>query len=455
MRRRLRLLWVTPNLPRRGVAAARERVWALLARLAPRHDVSVLALVDPEDQGAPDSVLPPGLAAVHRVPKEPFAPDDPLALLPRTVRWGYAHPRYRAALAERLASGRYDLVQLEYDELAYLAPQPSVPTILTVYQLGFGTALREWRARGGGAVDGALGLYRWLRVLDFELRAMSCAHHVVTMSAEDAARLRRFHPELRVTVSPVGVDCAYFRPETPAPAPEVDLAFVGHFEHPPNPDAATFLVRDVLPRLGCPARVRIIGQGVTPAVAALARPDVVEIAGAVPDVRPHLAHAAVVAAPVRFGTGMRGKVVEALAMGRPVVTTSVGAEGLGATSGQHLLIADGAADFAAAVRGLLDDPARAARLGAAGRAFVEARFDWDPIADAHDALYADVVRDPGTPPALPADHAPALARLVRGRPAVVAGAALLAARAVGWHLRRAPVQGATPLATPVAERARA
>jgi len=453
--RRLRLLWVTPNLPRRGVAAARERVWALLARLAPHHEVSVLALVDPEDRDAPDSVLPPGLAAVHQVPKAPFAPDDPLALLPRTVRWGYAHPSYRAALAERLAAGRYDLVQLEYDELAYLAPRPSLPTILTVYQLGFGTALREWRAAGGGARHGALGLYRWLRALDFELRAVGCAHHVVTMSAEDAARLRRFHPDLRVTVSPVGVDCTHFRPETPAPAPEVDLAFVGHFEHPPNPDAAAFLVREVLPRLGRPVRVRIIGQGVTPAVAALAQPGVVEVAGAVPDVRPHLARAAVVVAPVRFGTGMRGKVLEALAMGRPVVTTSVGAEGLGATSGQQLLIADGAAEFAGAVRSLLDDPARAVRLGAAGRAFVEARFDWDAIAAAHDALYHDVLRDPGTPPALPADHAPALARLVRGRPAVVAGAALLAARALGWHLRRARVPGPQGLGTPVAQRARA
>src|SRR5262249_21666824 len=137
---------------------------------------------------------------------------------------------------------------------------------------------------------------------------------------------------------------------------ETDMLFVGHFGHPPNVDAVRFLVHDVLPRLGRRVRLRIVGRGVSPEVAALARPGTVEVVGTVPDVRPHLAAAAIVVAPVRFGTGMRGKVLEALAMGRPVVTTSVGAEGLGAVSGQHLVIADGAADVSAGVRRLLDDP---------------------------------------------------------------------------------------------------
>src|SRR5207249_5286525 len=122
----------------------------------------------------------------------------------------------------------------------------------------------------------------------------------------------------------------------------------------------------IVPRIGRPVRVRIVGRNVTRDVAALARAGAVEVTGAVADVRPHLARARVVVAPVRFGTGMRGKVLEALAMGRPVVTTSLGAEGLGAVSGRHLLVADDGPAFAGAIETVLTDPALATRLGANG-----------------------------------------------------------------------------------------
>src|SRR5581483_1620074 len=217
------------------------------------------------------------------------------------------------------------------------------------------------------------------------------------------------------------------------------LVFVGHFGHPPNVDAAHVLAHDVLPRLGRSVRLRLVGREPTSDVVALARPGAVEVTGAVADVRPHLAGASVFAAPVRFGTGMRGKVLEALAMGTPVVTTSVGAEGLGATPGRHLLVADGADDFAAAVRRVLDDASLAASLGAAGRALVEARFDWDVIADAHDAIYDEVLRRPSR--AVPVDdrRVPSLAAAC-GRlgylPGLGAGFALLGTRALRWHLRR-------------------
>src|SRR5262249_13653385 len=161
---------------------------------------------------------------------------------------------------------------------------------------------------------------------------------------------------------------------------QVDLLFVGHFGHPPNVDAARFLATEVVPRLGRPVRARIVGHAIPPDVAALARARGIEVAGPAPDLRPLLAGAAVVAAPRRFGSGRRGKVLDALAMGRPVVTTTIGAEGLGAVPGRDLLIADDAAAFADAVDRLLTDAALAARIGAAGRVLAETRFDWDAIA---------------------------------------------------------------------------
>jgi glycosyltransferase involved in cell wall biosynthesis len=428
----MRLLWVVPDLPIRGVAAARERFWNLLARLAPRHEVTLLALVDPDDAGR-EPELPRDLAAVHLVQKMPFRPTDPLALLPRTVAGGYTNPAIRAAIGDRLARERFDVVQYEFSEMAHCIPAVAPRSILTVHQISFAQEADAWRAAGRGVRRGAVFLHRYLRELDFELRAVHRVDHVVAMSAEDAARLRRFVPDLPVSVSPCGVDCDAFRPRDVRP--DVDVVFVGHFGHPPNVDAAVFLVREVVPRIGRPVRIRIVGRAPTPDVARLASTAGVELAAAVEDVRPHLAAARVAVAPVRFGTGMRGKVLEALAMGRPVVTTRLGAEGLGATPGRELLVAEGADEIAAAVRRVLDDTSLATALGAAGRALAVARFDWDAIAAAHEAIYEQVVRGPARAtlgPASPGRLERVGAALGYG-PGVALGFALLLARAARAH----------------------
>jgi glycosyltransferase involved in cell wall biosynthesis len=429
--RRLRLLWVTPDLPRPGVSASAERWWALLARLAVRHDITLLAIADPDVLGLAGA-LPAGLADVHLVPRMPYTPDDPFALLPQAVAGAYADPALRDAIAARLTTTAFDLAQYEWVEMANLIPPSRTPTVLSLHQIGFAAQGPRWRAEGGGLARGAVLLHRYLRNLDFELRAVARADHVITMSPEDAARLRRFLPVLPVSVSPVGVDCAVVRPMPPPEDRRSQLLFVGNFIHPPNGDAVRFLADDVLPRLGLDARLHVVGHGAPAAT----HPHVVRV-GPVADTRPWLAGAHVVVAPVRFGTGMHGKVVEAMAMGRPVVTTSLGAEGIGAVDGVHLLVADDGPAFAAAVRGLLDDPAAGARLGAAGRALVESRFDWDVIADEHDAIYDRVLRDrsAGRGPVGAKAFAIPARPLVRGWPAVAIGGLRLGARALAWHTR--------------------
>jgi glycosyltransferase involved in cell wall biosynthesis len=440
MRDELRLLWVTPAVPRRGVSAAREYWWSLLRRLSRRHRMTVLAFADPSDDPA-TAELPSELDGIEVVERRPFRPEDPMALLPRTVAGAFADPRFTRALAMHLARpGAYDLVQYECVEMGNLLTPAPVPTILTVHQLGFAQEWAAWRAAGGGVRHGFVRLHRYLRALDFELRAMQRVNHVVTVSPEDADRVRRFLPDLPLSVSPVGVDATYFAPGASfGSAAATDLLFVGNFDHPPNADAVNFLLQAVLPRVGRALRVRIIGHGAEAAVGSARQSGVVEVLGPVADLRPHLAAARVVVAMVRFGTGMRGKVLEALAMARPVVTTAVGAEGLGATSGAELMIADDAASFAAALRMVLDAPEVGARLGAAGRGLVVKRFDWDRIAAAHEAIYQRVlgaspmswVSDPGrwatvTP----------MARRLGCWPAIGVGAGILAGRGLRWHFGR-------------------
>ena len=435
---RLRLLWVTPDVPRRGVSAARAYWWALLARLAPRHEVTLLCFADATDAAIDD--LPPGITRIRVVTRRPFTPDDPYALLPQAVAGRYADPVLRDAIATELAARPYDLAQYEFVETANLVPDTGVPagipTILAVHQVGFAAQGPRWRAEGYSLGSGAVLLHRYLRELDFELRAAACADHVVTVTAEDAARLRRFLPDLSVSVSPVGVDTHDFRPMPPPDDCRSDLLFVGNFIHPPNADAVRFLATRVLPRLGRDVRLHVVGHGAEAAVATISAGGVTAI-GAVDDLKPWLAGATAVVAPVRFGTGMRGKVLEALAMGRPVVTTTLGAEGLGAIAGRHLLVADDAADFAVAVRRVLDDAVLRDRLGQDGRALVETRFDWDVVAGALEDTWLRVLhaRSRRVRPPFPRFAIPVPPRL-RGRLAVAAGALRLVGRGAAWHAQR-------------------
>ena len=437
MARRLRLLWVTPELPRRGISAARERFWMLLARLATRHDVTLLTFLDTADLGH-ESDVPPGLVEVRAIPREPHAPHDPFALLPTTVRGGFAHPALARSVRDLVARGAWDLVHFEFLEMAHLLPSTDVPCVQAVADLKFGRHGARWRAEGRHLAAAPRALFRHLRDLDWELHAAQCFSHVITMTAEDADRLRAFLPDLPVSVTPVGVDTREFRPpDSPVPA-QVDLLFVGNFDHPPNVDAVHFLADEIVPRLttqlGRPPSVRVIGRGPIPALAAP-----LDVCGAVPDVRPHLAGARVVVAPVRFGGGMRGKIVEALAMARPVVTTSLGAQGLGAVSERDLLIADGADALAAASARLLSDPVFAEQLGTAGRRLVESRFDMDAVADMHDAIYEAVLQDharrsihPHHPTVPAADLVERLGPL----PALAVGGLTVGMRGVRWYVRR-------------------
>jgi glycosyltransferase involved in cell wall biosynthesis len=183
---------------------------------------------------------------------------------------------------------------------------------------------------------------------------------------------------------PTGVDTDYFRPSgTPARATE--LVFTGSMDWLPNQDAMRYFCRHVLPlvRANEPgARLTIVGRSPTPAVLSLAKEAGVRVTGRVDDVRPYMDDAAVYIVPLRIGGGTRLKIFEAMAMGKAVVSTTVGAEGLPVADGEHLLIADEPQSFADAVVRVIRDRGQRERLGSAARALVLERYDWSAVAGA-------------------------------------------------------------------------
>lgn len=223
-------------------------------------------------------------------------------------------------------------------------------------------------------------LYRFegSRVRKLEADLPRWAAGVSLVSEAEAAIFDAIAGAGAATVATNGVDLDYFRPA--AVADEPACAFVGALDYLPNVDAAVWFAGEVWPRIRqqCPdAEFRLIGRKPTAAVRRLASLPGVRLIGPVPDVRPHLATAAVAVVPMRLSRGLQNKVLEALAMGKATVAAPPALAALAAEPGRHLLAAATADEWAAAVVGLLGDPRRRAELGAAGRRFVEDHHHWD------------------------------------------------------------------------------
>jgi glycosyltransferase involved in cell wall biosynthesis len=206
-----------------------------------------------------------------------------------------------------------------------------------------------------------------------ERRLLRHADVVSVVSERDRARLGVARPG--VVVCPNGVDVTAAAPWHGRP----EVVFVGHLGWAPNVDAATWFTNHVWPAVAAAephARLRLVGRTPAPAVLSLAGARI-EVTGTVPDTQPYLRDATVAVAPLRAGSGTRLKILEALGAGRPVVATSIGAEGLEDLAGHGLVIVDDPAEMAATIVGLLRDPDRARRLGELGHARISAAYAWD------------------------------------------------------------------------------
>ncbi|MGQ9928129.1 MAG: glycosyltransferase family 4 protein [Chloroflexaceae bacterium] len=395
-----------PYPPRSGGAL---RIYHLLRGLAERHEVTLLTF-------APDAAAVAALAPLRAVCGVISVPGPPRrSLLQRGVTMLTAAtpdmglrnqaPAYAEALSRMLAARRYDVVQAESIEMAgYLMQARGLGPLLALdefnaeYVLQRRAALADLRQglalRPGALVAGVYSLVQWRKLARYERGALRAFDRLLVVSEQDRAALARLDPQHahRLRVVPNGVDTAHLRrgPVVGDFGPAT-LTFVGTLDYRPNLDALRWFVRDVLPRIRAQrpdARLLVVGRAAGRAARALADGEVVELVGEVADVRPYIDGAAVYVLPVRIGGGSRLKLLEALAMEAPVVSTSLGIEGTtGLRHETHLLIADRAETFAAAVVRLIADPDLGARLGAAGRAYVVAHYDWKVIVPRLEAAY--------------------------------------------------------------------
>jgi sugar transferase (PEP-CTERM/EpsH1 system associated) len=241
------------------------------------------------------------------------------------------------------------------------------------------------------------------RLRRLELGLPSWARAITLVSEAEANLYRSFGAGGIVRAVPNGIDLEYYHPRTGPSEPS--CVFVGALDYRPNVDGACWFCEEILPairRCRPDAKVYLVGRQPVPQVRRLADLPGVDVVGQVPDVRPYVARAAVTVVPLRIARGLQNKVLEALAMGRPVVATPAALQGLEAKDGIHLLAAQSPTEWVDTVLRLLADPTLGQELGSAGRHYAETYHRWDRCLEPFSALLGLRTEDAaGKPFALP------------------------------------------------------
>jgi glycosyltransferase involved in cell wall biosynthesis len=324
-----------------------------------------------------------------------FIPSSPGALRRRLLRVGpyEKDPALAEAILRRLATGMYAALHVEKPAmLPYVPAGTSVPIILDTFAYGLTGA---WRAvlNETGAITRARNVVRLVRFAAFDAFCWPATHCILVVSEVDRQRCLRERPRQRVLVVPNGVDCEAIHPGPFSDAGPPILVFTGDMSFDPNVHAAQVLASRVFPqvrKVHPDAELHLVGRKPDPRVLALRGPGVI-VTGEVPDMVPHLHAASVYVAPIATGAGTRTKLLEAMAAGLPIVTTRVGLEGIEATDGIHVMVADDPGVTAAAVLRLLADPGKRRDLGCAARRLVEDRYDWARCLAPLEAVYAELL----------------------------------------------------------------
>jgi glycosyltransferase involved in cell wall biosynthesis len=314
---------------------------------------------------------------------------------PRSAEEAWSPEMWKAVAAQLERGGPYDVVQLfggvqVYEFRALVEGRPNLIVPYESYTLYLSRLARQQsgRARLAALVQGQIARA-------YERRMFGGFGAVVVLTEADAAALQALAPTLPLAVIPNGIDLARFPPAGLTREP-CTLIFTGNFEYAPNVDAARWLAREIFPliRANRPqARLQLVGNAPPPDLLALdgGPGSAIQVTGRVPDVRPYLEGASVFVCPLRTGAGIKNKVLEAMAMGLPLVATPLSLDGIPAIAGEHALIASTVEALSAAAVHLLQDSALRGRMGSNNRRLVEAKFTWSAVAARYEALYGELV----------------------------------------------------------------
>ena len=391
----MKVLWISPKLPYPPESGDKLRQFNLIRHLSSGVDISLIAFALTKEEEVQSKHMEQYCGKVRTF----FSPNPSYVERIRSILTTgkpYYVSRYQdlavaGYIRDEIETFQPDLVQIEHTYMAeYLRkipPDLERPSILTKHNIDADLALQNYRL-ADSSVRKVFWWLEWKKMSLYEPYVDNLFSSVVVMSEFDKAEiLRRKKPPSVVNVVENGVDTVKLQPLAPVYDPV--MLFIGALDYLPNQDAANYLCRDIFPLIKKSfqnAGILLVGRKPSPEILGLAS-EAVEVWGDVPEVEPFYRRASIAVVPLRAGSGSRLKILEAMALGRPVVSTTKGAEGLEIEAGKDFLAADDPAAFAESIKMLFNEPDLYQNISSHARKTVEEKYDWSEAARKMSAIY--------------------------------------------------------------------
>jgi sugar transferase (PEP-CTERM/EpsH1 system associated) len=391
----MRILWLKTELLHPVDKGGKIRTFHMLKELKRAHHVTYLTLDD--GSGAPDAAERASeycheLVRVEHRTRAKFSAAFYGELAANLVSpLPYFMKKYKSAEMRReierlVATEEFDVLVCDFLQPSVNVP-PRLPVATVLFQHNVEAMIwkRHYEVQANPLKKSYL-YGQWLKADAYERAACRRFDHVIAVSEEDRETMRRAYNLKSVSDVPTGVDTEFFRPRGLERRDPHNLVFTGSMDWLPNEDAIQFFTKEIMPRIRervPDVTLTVVGRNPYASLVELGKRDPsIIVTGRVEDVRPYMERAAAYIVPIRVGGGTRLKIYEAMAMEKPIISTTIGAEGLPLADGRELLLADTAEAFAAATVSVLQDERKARELGARAASAVRARFSWDKVSEA-------------------------------------------------------------------------
>ena len=393
---RLNVLFVSPYSIYPALHGGAVFMLQALQEMARHHNLFVLTFVDSSDEVEPNLHLEKWVRKVEVCVRK-HRPSRPFRMRSHAEQTFY-DSEFASLLDKMVYLHDIDLIQFEYTQLAqYRLPLRNIPQCLFEHDLYFRSVGRQLLSGKGGWMEKSREALEWLRGLRYEVAAAERFDAVLTCHEQEQRVLESLLANGRPWILPglrTAVDAAAY-PFPGGPRQADSLLFIGNFQHRPNAEGLEYFCDKVFPRIRAQrpgVTLNIVGAGSEGNGEQAFAGEGILVLGQVPDIREPLGKYSVFVCPIRTGAGVRVKILEAFASGIPVVSTSLGAEGLAAKPDEEIVLADSPKEFAEGCLRLLENPSLAQSMAASARRLVEARYNWPVVMERLDRAYQELVR---------------------------------------------------------------